>query len=124
MSSSTTLPRRSFLAGLGLTFTTLAVGLPPLRAEASLTPLPQGGLTPSVFIHVAPDGLVTIVCHRSEMASGKSSMPCWSSPTSAWVTPGLKVDEMGGNAARWSQAVTLPSAPSPATSRCALVLWK
>jgi isoquinoline 1-oxidoreductase subunit beta len=76
MTTTLILPRRSFLAGLGLTLTTLAVGLAPTRAAASLTPLPEGGLKPSVFIHVAPSGLVTLVCHRSEMGQGiRSSLP-------------------------------------------------
>nr|WP_228531074.1 MULTISPECIES: molybdopterin cofactor-binding domain-containing protein [Myxococcaceae] len=34
------------------------------------------GLNPNVFVHVAPDGQVTIVCHRSEMGQGiRSSLP-------------------------------------------------
>lgn len=72
-----TIPRRSFLASFGLAAAALAVGLAPAEARASLTPLPDdGGLSPSVFIHVAPTGIVTIVCQRSEMGQGiRSSLP-------------------------------------------------
>ncbi|APR82131.1 Isoquinoline 1-oxidoreductase beta subunit protein [Minicystis rosea] len=77
MSAKLFIPRRAFLASFGLGAAALAVGLAPTEAEAALTPLPNdGGLSPSVFIHVAPSGLVTIVCHRSEMGQGiKSSLP-------------------------------------------------
>jgi isoquinoline 1-oxidoreductase beta subunit len=84
------IPRRSFLLGLGLAVSALAVGLDPAEAEAALTPLPvDGGLTSSVFVHVAPSGLVSIVCHRSEMGQGiRSSLPV------------LIADEMGADMAR------------------------
>ena len=47
------------------------------------------GLNPNVFIHLAPDGIVTIVCHRSEMGQGiRSSLPV------------LIADELGADMAR------------------------
>lgn len=34
------------------------------------------GLNPNAFIHLGPDGTVTIVCQRSEMGQGiRSSLP-------------------------------------------------
>src|SRR5206468_12386801 len=34
------------------------------------------GFDPNVFVHVAPDGLVTLVCARSEMGQGvRSTLP-------------------------------------------------
>lgn len=45
---------------------------PGAGAEA----LPGPGLKPNAFVHVAPDGWVSIVCHRSEMGQGiRSSLP-------------------------------------------------
>ena len=47
------------------------------------------GLNPNVFIHIGPDGTVTIVCHRSEMGQGiRSSLPV------------LIADELGAQMAR------------------------
>lgn len=87
-------PRRSFLRGLNLAFGGLAIGysLPswaqekPTNEPGKATPKPTTGsnaieatapgLNPNVFIHVGPDGVVTIVCHRSEMGQGvRSSLP-------------------------------------------------
>lgn len=76
------LSRRSVLEGMGL----VAAGLGlevflPARAHAapmptSLPAVPTEGLRANVFVHVAPDGVVTIVCHRSEMGQGvRSSLP-------------------------------------------------
>ncbi|MGE6758699.1 molybdopterin cofactor-binding domain-containing protein [Corallococcus interemptor] len=76
------LSRRSVLEGMGL----VAAGLGlevflPARAHAAPMPtampeVPSVGLRANVFVHVAPDGVVTIVCHRSEMGQGvRSSLP-------------------------------------------------
>lgn len=102
------IPRRTFLRGLNLTVGGLAVGY-AFRAGAQGTqtnepgkppaakPDPASqkieasapGLNPNVFVHVAPDGLVTIVCHRSEMGQGiRSSLPV------------LIADELGADMAR------------------------
>jgi len=89
--------RRGFLQGLGLAAGALALGLghddaeaAPPPAKPSTDPLPKGeGLKPNVFVHVAPDGLVTLVCHRSEMGQGiRSSLPA------------LIADELGADLAR------------------------
>lgn len=96
--------RRSFLAGLNLSVGGLALGF---FASESLAKEPTGqfgrkpktsspaeeassrGLNPNVFVHVAPDGVVTIVCHRSEMGQGiRSSLPV------------LIADELGADMAR------------------------
>lgn len=82
--------RRSFLAGLGLAAGGLALGLDDLRAEAApgAAPAPPG-LRTSVFLHLAPDGTASIVCHRSEMGQGiRSSLPV------------LVADELGADMAR------------------------
>lgn len=79
-------PRRSFLAALGVAAGGLALG-----SFASAQPKPPApkGLAPSAFVHVAADGTVTIVCARSEMGQGvRSSLPA------------LIADEMGADMAR------------------------
>jgi len=100
--SAIVIPRRSFLAALGLTVGTLAVGfetLAPAEARAATAaggpviapqlPKGDGGTTPNVFVHIAPDGTVSIVCHRSEMGQGiRSSLPV------------LIADELGADMAK------------------------
>jgi isoquinoline 1-oxidoreductase subunit beta len=96
--------RRSFLAALNLSAGGLALGLfsnealaaepsgktgakPKAGSEAQEKSAP--GLNPNAFVHVAPDGQVTIVCHRSEMGQGiRSSLPV------------LIADELGADMAR------------------------
>src|SRR5262249_51246548 len=51
--------------------------------------LPAGGFAPNAFVHIAPDGLVTIVSHRSEMGQGIRS-----------TLPALLADEMGAASQR------------------------
>jgi isoquinoline 1-oxidoreductase beta subunit len=96
--------RRSFLAGLNLAVGGLALGFatnerPTNEPSGKPGPKPKTsspaeekrapGLNPNVFVHVAPDGLVTIVCHRSEMGQGiRSSLPV------------LIADELGADMAR------------------------
>src|SRR5687767_19841 len=90
--SRTLIARRTFLKGLNLSVGGLALGF---FAADSLAKEPSGelggpkpktssqaeeakspGLNPNVFVHVGLDGLVTIVCHRSEMGQGiRSSLP-------------------------------------------------
>ena len=96
--------RRSFLEGLNLAVGGLTLGLfsaealadepsgrlgkkPPTSSPAIEAGTP--GLNPNAFVHVAPDGGVTIVCHRSEMGQGiRSSLPV------------LIADELGADMAR------------------------
>ena len=87
-------PRRAFLRGLNLAVGGLAVGyyFPTQAQKATNEPgKPPGpkpvtgsnnieakapGLNPNAFIHLGPDGIVTIVCQRSEMGQGiRSSLP-------------------------------------------------
>ncbi|HEU4405365.1 MAG TPA: molybdopterin cofactor-binding domain-containing protein [Polyangiaceae bacterium] len=100
-------PRRAFLRGLNLAASGLALGycLPAAAQKPTNEPgQPPGpkpvtgsraiedkapGLNPNAFVHVAPDGAVTIVCHRSEMGQGiRSSLPV------------LIADELGAQMAR------------------------
>jgi isoquinoline 1-oxidoreductase beta subunit len=83
--------RRSFLVGLNLAVGGLALGVhrrllfagepsgsvgPGPRPASQAHALATGGLAPNVFVHIAPDGLTTIVSHRSEMGQGvRSSLP-------------------------------------------------
>ena len=65
--------RRTFVAALGGAISGLALGVRPVpSAGEEADPKP----VPSVFVHVAADGLVSIVCSRSEMGQGiRSSLP-------------------------------------------------
>lgn len=82
--------RRSFLGksilfGAGLSTTGLLLGFHAKASQAKPGKLKQdltsaidnsAGITPNVFVHIAPDGLVTIISHRSEMGQGiRSSLP-------------------------------------------------
>ncbi len=86
--------RRSFLRGLGLAVGGLALGLGERSAHAAEKPiepnaLPFDGLRSGAFVHVAVDGMVTLVCHRSEMGQGvRSSLPA------------LIAEELGADMAR------------------------
>jgi isoquinoline 1-oxidoreductase beta subunit len=74
--------RRAFLGAMGAAGLVLVVGCGP-RAPASAAPkygadsMPHGWVDdPLVFVHIAPDGTVTIVCHRQEMGQGvRTSLP-------------------------------------------------
>ncbi len=72
--------RRAFLGALQASLGGLVVALEDDDAWAAppQAAAPQGGagLAPNAFVHVATSGLVTIVCHRSEMGQGvRSSIP-------------------------------------------------
>jgi isoquinoline 1-oxidoreductase subunit beta len=95
-SSSVRLGRRPFLAGLGLAAGGLVLEASIGRAMAATeggAAAPAGAapnvFSPNVFVHVAPDGWVTLVCHRSEMGQGvRSSLPV------------LLADELGADMAK------------------------
>ncbi len=74
--------RRRLLQGLGITGAlVLAAPLLPGRAVAAYATgageMPHGTVNnPRVFVAIAPDGVVTIVAHRSEMGTGvRTSLP-------------------------------------------------
>jgi len=72
VTSPVKITRRSFLVGLNLAAGGLALGIYPRRVRAG----EPSALSPNVFVHIAPDGVTTIVCHRSEMGQGvRSSLP-------------------------------------------------
>jgi isoquinoline 1-oxidoreductase subunit beta len=85
--------RRTFLSAVNLSLMGLALGWFADEAQAAEAGTPriskEEGLEPNVFIHVAPSGEVTLVCHRSEMGQGiRSSLPF------------LFADELGADMAR------------------------
>jgi isoquinoline 1-oxidoreductase subunit beta len=73
--------RRNILKGLGVTggFVLAAPVLsrPAFAYETGAGKMPHGVVTdPKVFVAIAPDGVVTIVAHRSEMGTGvRTSLP-------------------------------------------------
>lgn len=73
--------RRTFLTALGLSAGGLVIGSGGrvwAATESAKT------FDPNVFVHIAPDGVVSIVCHRSEMGQGVRS-----------TLPALIADELG-----------------------------
>jgi isoquinoline 1-oxidoreductase beta subunit len=71
---SVVITRRSFLAGLaglGAAAAGLALGVRWVpEAEAAGAPAAGALFAPNPFIQIGTDGVVTIVCHRSEMGQG------------------------------------------------------
>jgi isoquinoline 1-oxidoreductase subunit beta len=73
--------RRSILKGLGITgaFVLAApvMSRPALAYETGAGKMPHGVVVdPRVFVAIAPNGIVTIVAHRSEMGTGvRTSLP-------------------------------------------------
>ncbi len=66
--------RRAFVAGIGAATAGLALGLH--RAAAGAADAGSSVFAPSPFIQIGSDGVVAIVCHRSEMGQGiRSSLP-------------------------------------------------
>jgi isoquinoline 1-oxidoreductase beta subunit len=82
--------RRRFLeysGGLALAFAAGRVlAVDPRNGKPKM---PPSGFDPNVFVHVATDGLVTLVCARSEMGQGVRS-----------TIPALLADELGADMAR------------------------
>ncbi len=75
MSAPVVMRRRELLVALGLSLGGLVIGIGPEEAHADQE-TSAGGLDPNPFVHIAPDGSVTIVCARSEMGQGvRSSIP-------------------------------------------------
>jgi isoquinoline 1-oxidoreductase beta subunit len=84
----TNISRRAFLKNMALTGFVLAAGFPSLtKADEIAAPLekakfgadgmPHGWVdNPLIFVAIASDGTVTIICHRSEMGQGiRTSLP-------------------------------------------------
>src|SRR5688572_9387938 len=76
------LKRRSFLKGVPAAGLVLSIGLP--LAGRAQEPQKYGGEgmpqglrdSPLVFVSIAPNGVVRIVCHRAEMGQGvRTSIP-------------------------------------------------
>jgi isoquinoline 1-oxidoreductase beta subunit len=71
--------RRSFLSGVAAGSLVLSLGLPASAAEQKYAGegMPNGlREDPKIFIAIADDGTVTVVCHRSEMGQGvRTSLP-------------------------------------------------
>src|SRR4051812_25082415 len=91
-----TLTRRQFTGGLllivagGRVFADEPSGASPRKPKVQDPEAESAaGLRPNVFVHVAPDGQVTLVCHRSEMGQGVRS-----------TIPALLADELGADPAR------------------------
>ncbi|HET7506161.1 MAG TPA: molybdopterin cofactor-binding domain-containing protein, partial [Kofleriaceae bacterium] len=81
--------RRGFLAGLGGAGAGLALGWRTLLAGDADAATPNAAFAPNPFIQIGSDGVVTIVCHRSEMGQGiRSSLPV------------LIADELGADPAK------------------------
>ena len=67
--------RRSFLGGVAAGSLVLAVGLPGAAGaqekKFGADGMPQGWRDdPRIFVAIAPDGTVTVTCHRQEMGQG------------------------------------------------------
>ena len=88
--ASVRLGRRPFLAGVGLALSGFVLEATMGSAQAALLePAGRNAFSPNVFVHIAPDGWVTVVCHRSEMGQGiRSSLPV------------LLADELGADMAK------------------------
>ena len=68
--------RREFLAVLGLTGSGLVLGVSASHASSAAADAAPAAFAPNVFLTIDPAGLVTIVCHRSEMGQGvRTAMP-------------------------------------------------
>lgn len=69
---SATIGRRSFFL-VNLAIGGFAIGLSSTSLAGEPSSGPAATLQPNPFIHIAKDGSVTIVCHRSEMGQGVRS---------------------------------------------------
>ncbi len=70
------LQRRTFLQLLGMGGLVIAFGPGGVRRLDAAEPLAADPWSPHVYVRIADDGIVTIVCHRSEMGQGiRTTMP-------------------------------------------------
>jgi isoquinoline 1-oxidoreductase beta subunit len=72
MTSPTTIERRTFLQQLAASGLVLSIGAGGVRRLEAMEAAGAGAepFEPSVFVRVGDDGLVTVICHRSEMGQG------------------------------------------------------
>ncbi|MDP2393284.1 MAG: xanthine dehydrogenase family protein molybdopterin-binding subunit [Methylococcaceae bacterium] len=111
--------RRGFLKDFALSGFVLAAGLPALTwADETATPtaqdkygadaMPHGWVdNPLVFVAIADDGTVTIICHRSEMGQGvRTSLPMVVADEleANWLH--VKVEQAPGNEVRFGNQDT------------------
>ena len=78
----TNVSRRGFVIGVGAGSLVLAIGLPRASLAEEAKKYAGDGMPhglrddPKIFVAIAPDGTVTVVCHRSEMGQGvRTSLP-------------------------------------------------
>ncbi|MFI5244949.1 MAG: molybdopterin cofactor-binding domain-containing protein, partial [Gemmatimonadales bacterium] len=78
MTTKANIERRDFLRRLAAGGLVLAVGPAGVRRLGAIPALFAAGdpLQPSVYLSVGEDGLVTIICHRSEMGQGVRTAMC------------------------------------------------
>jgi isoquinoline 1-oxidoreductase beta subunit len=121
--------RRGVLKGiLSTTGLVLAVSVaPPRPARAADAPkwgaagMPHGTVNdPKVFVSIAPDGTVTIVCHRSEMGTGvRTGMPLIVADELEADWARVKVAQAPGDEVRYgNQTPTALVRPVTASCRC------
>jgi isoquinoline 1-oxidoreductase beta subunit len=68
--------RRSFIKQLGLSGLVFVAGPRGIRRLEALSPESAEPWSPGVYVSIADDGIVTIICHRSEMGQGiRTTMP-------------------------------------------------
>ena len=78
MPASMNVERRTFLQQLAAGSLVLAVGATGVRRLEALPAFTAAGdpLQPSVHLSIGEDGLVTVICHRSEMGQGVRTALC------------------------------------------------
>lgn len=78
MTTSSNVERRAFLQTLAASGLVLAVGATGVRRLEAMSVFFTAGdpLAPSVHLSIGDDGLVTVVCHRSEMGQGVRTALC------------------------------------------------
>lgn len=92
--------RRSFLAGLGAATAGLALGFELEAATGAV-------FAPNPFVQIGADGVITIVCHRSEMGQGiRSSLPVLIGDELGADPASVVVVQADGDAARYGDQNT------------------
>ena len=78
MTTPTNVERRAFLQTLAASGLVLAVGATGVRRLEAMSEFFAAGdpLQPSVHLSIGEDGMVTVICHRSEMGQGVRTALC------------------------------------------------